>query len=340
MPFRQKGRKSYQYFFRYKRKKYYGCLGTRNKGGAKFKEAEIKSQVKKGGYFDGLPGEKKRFSEMMERFILEHGPNVSERTRKFYGYARKPLVKVLGDMIVSDISSKDVVEYKSLRRMDGVSGSTINNELKVLSKAFNLAFKEWEWIRENPISKVSREKEGSPRDRWLTREEAIKLLSFCEFPIKELVIFALNTGMRQDEIFSLSWKDVNRANNTIIIRETKNGKPRTLPLTGGALEVLQKMDKVRKLRSNLVFPNMVGNKLVRQRVHEKFKKALGLAKIEDFTFHDLRHTCATWLAQDGQDIYLIQRWLGHLDPRMTRRYAHHSAESLRRGVKSLKIQTC
>lgn len=339
MAYRQKGRENYQYSFRYRGRRYQGCLDTMSKREAYIREAKIRNKVVEGKYYEKLPGDHKTFSEMMEKFIEEHGRNVSSGMKKHYGYVKKPLLKTFGKKLVSEISSRAISKYKTTRRKAGVSGSTINNELKVLSKAFSLAVKEWEWVRENPVSRVSREKPNPPRDRWLTKEQASNLISVCESPLKEIVIFALSTGLRKGEIFNLEWKDIDREKGTVLVRKSKNGKPRIIPLSEEALMVLHKMDKVRHLRSNLVFPNGNGNQFSNKTLHNAFNRALKEAGFEDIHFHDLRHTCATWLVQDGNDIYLIEKWLGHLDPRMTRRYAHHSAESLRRGVQSVQIDS-
>ena len=119
---------------------------------------------------------------------------------------------------------------------------------------------------------------------------------------------------------------------TILIQETKNGKPKTLPLNETALNILEEKSKVRGVKNDLVFLSGTGTKINRSNLKRTLKKVLKKVGIENFRFHDLRHTFATRLVQRGEDIYKVAKLMGHKDIRMTQRYAHHSSESLRSGV--------
>jgi integrase len=124
---------------------------------------------------------------------------------------------------------------------------------------------------------------------------------------------------------------------TILIQKTKSGRPRTIPLNRFALGVLNDKfeEKVRNIK-DLVFVSSVGTKINPSNLRREFYKVLHKAEIENFKFHDLRHTFASRLAQKGIDIYKIAKLLGHEDIRMTQRYSHHSPESLRVGVEILE----
>lgn len=122
-------------------------------------------------------------------------------------------------------------EYKVLRKNQGAKPASINRELAMMSKAFNLAMKEWEWVENNPMSKVPKEKEDNERDRWLTEDEEKRLLDNSPSWLKDIIVFDLNTGLRMGELLSLQWNRVNLFRKTIVIQESKNGKPRTTPLT-------------------------------------------------------------------------------------------------------------
>src|SRR5574337_1594642 len=126
-------------------------------------------------------------------------------------------------------------------------------ELAMLSKVFSLAFKEWEWIKENPVSKVPKEKENNERDRWLTDEQERRLLENAPQWMRDTILFDLHTGLRQGELLSLQWNSVDLFRKTIIIQESKNGKPRTIPLNQIALDILMEKSKIRNLKSDLVF---------------------------------------------------------------------------------------
>lgn len=233
---------------------------------------------------------------------------------------------------MADITPKLIVEYKSSRYEAGLKPASINRELATLKKAFNLAVKEWEWCRENPVSRVSMERENNTRDRWLSVEEEGRLLPHCTAWLHDLVTFALHTGMRMDEILELTWRGVDFNRRTVAVVRSKNGERRTIPINETVLSVLRQKSKVQSLRTELVFCSHAFTPMESGHLRRSFRLALSKAKIEDFHFHDLRHTFATRLVQAGVDIYKVQRLLGHKSPIMTQRYAHHSPESLRDGV--------
>jgi len=313
-------------------------LGTTNKKSAQKIENRIKDEINEGKYFEKLIGCNKTFSSMMDKFMAEHAPKVSPNTQKSYSSYLKHLNRFFGETKLVIIAPKNISEYKAVRYGEGVKPSTVNRELSMLSKAFNIAVKEWEWLKDNPVSKVPKDKENNERDRWLTIDDEERILDNCPERLSEIVIFALNTGLRQDELLSLEWSRVNLSDKTILIQKTKSGKPRTIPLNQITLELLNKKfgEKVRSLQ-DVVFVNRAGKKMCASKLRKDFKKVLTNAEIEDFKFHDLRHTFATRLAQKGIDIYKIAKLLGHEDIKMTQRYAHHCPESLRSGVESLEF---
>ena len=231
-----------------------------------------------------------------------------------------------------------ISKYKAVRNEAGAKPSTINRELSMLSKAFNLADREWEWLKFNPVSRVPNEKENNERDRWLTEDEEKMVLDNSPERLSEIVVFALNTGLRQDELLSLEWSRVSFARKTILIQKTKSGRPRTIPLNRTALDLLNKKfgEKVRSIQ-DIVFVNRVGKKMCASKLRKDFNKVLEEAEIENFRFHDLRHTFSTRLAQAGVDLYKISKLLGHEDIKMTQRYAHHCPDSLRDGVEILEV---
>ncbi len=320
----------------FKGKRIRKSTGTSNLGLAKSIEAKLRTDLIEGKYFDKYEGERKTFREMMDRFMKEHSPKVSENMRTLYGVSRKHLSGFFGDMVLSEMTAKKINDYKQARKEAGGGAPSINRSLSMLSKAFSLAVKEWEWVKENPVLKVSREKESKGRDRWLTVDEEKRLLDSSPPWLREIVIFDLHTGLRLNELLSLAWGRVNLFNKTIVIQESKNGKPRTLPLNKIAFDILEEKSRVRNLKHDLVFFSNVGTKIDRHNLRRAFIVALKKTGIEDFHFHDLRHTFATRLAQRGIDIYKISKLLGHQDIRMTQRYSHHCTDSLRMGIEVLE----
>ena len=141
--------------------------------------------------------------------------------------------------------------------------------------------------------------------------------------------------MRLGEILSLGWRGVDLSRETITVFESKNDEKRTIPINDSTVKMLKKLGKVRPMKTDLVFYSGCHTALDARNVRRDFQTALKNAQIEDFRFHDLRHTFATRLIQNGVDVYKVQTLLGHKSPGMTQRYAHHYSESLRDGVEVL-----
>ncbi len=153
--------------------------------------------------------------------------------------------------------------------------------------------------------------------------------------LQEIVIFALNTGMRQDEILSLEWPNADLFRKTVLVVKSKNGEKRTIPMNQKVFELLKAKARTKKADAKNVFASEAGTKILRRNLMRAFYNAMDRAKIEDFKFHDLRHIFATRLAQSGIDLYMISKLLGHKDIKMTQRYSHHCPDSLRNGVEVL-----
>lgn len=321
---------------RYEGKRIQKSLETTDKRAAKDIEAKIRTEIVEGKYFDKFIGSYKDFSEMMEKFMNEHAPKVSKNMQRNYSASLKHLIPFFGTSKVSKISPKMISEYKVLRRNEGVKPATINRELAMLSKAFSLAVKEWEWVQINPVSKVPKEIENNEKDRWLTEDEEKRLLEVSPQWLRDIIVFNLRTGLRISELLSLEWSRVNLFRKTILIHESKNKKPRTIPLNQIALDILVQKSKIRNIKNDLVFTSVVGTKIDSDNLRRALESALKKVRIEDVTLHT-RHTFATHLAQRGVDIYKIAKLLGHKDIRMTQRYAHHRPDSLRDGIQVLEV---
>jgi len=223
--------------------------------------------------------------------------------------------------------------------------ATVNRYLAALSHALNIAVNEWGWLVDTPLRKVKKPTEPRGRIRFLSDDEAdssgetidgerTRLLKACEESdnpyLYIVVVLALCTGMRRGEIMGLTWDDVDIHQGRITLYETKNGEIRVVPLVGKALALLKEHSKVRNLKTSLVFPG----KPLRSDDGELFYKPIDLrapwlaalkkAKIEDFHFHDLRHSAASYLAMNGASLAEIAEVLGHKSLQMVKRYSHLS----------------
>ncbi len=316
--------------FTFKGRQIQKSTGTNDKRLAEAILGKIKTKIIEGRYFEILEEKERTFTELIERYMRER--LISRSSLSPYRAYQKNLVSFFGQYTLSEITPKCVVEYKAKRYADKVSPATINRELTIMKAAFNLAIKEWEWCRENPIIKVRREKENNKRDRWLTDEEEKRLIATSAPWLREIIIFALNTGMRRGEILALTWKGVDLFRKTVTVFHSKNGEPRTIPINRTVIDLLKERSKVRSLKIDLVFYSKAHTAIDGNHLRRAFCLATTKVKLDDLHFHDLRHTFATRLVQAGIDIYKVQRLLGHKTPSMTQRYAHHYPESLRDGV--------
>src|SRR5262249_35051665 len=157
----------------------------------------------------------------------------------------------------------------------------------------------------------------------LTEEEETRLLAVCPSWLRELLLFALHSGMRLGEILALTWIGVDLFRKTVTVFRSKNGERRTVPVNQTVMTVLKEKGKVRRVNTELVFPSRTGTRIDANHLRRAFRAATTRAGLQDFHFHDLRHTFATRLVQSGVDLYKVQRLLGHKSPMMTQRYAHH-----------------
>ncbi len=298
---------------------------------------KLLGDIAEGKWFERLPGEEKTFREMMDRYMAEHSipkKASSEKDRSSLTH----LLPFFGSYRTSQIKPSLINEYKGKRRIQKASPGTINRELALMKHAYSLAFKEWEWVQDNPVKKVSMEKEPPSRDRWLTDEEEAKLLLISPLWLRQMILFAVETGCRRGEMLSLSWRSVDLSRRVVTIFGSKTGEKRSIPLTQLAMDVLREREKekVRSIQENLVFNHPPGQKVNFHTLRFAFEEALKKAKIENFRWHDLRHTFASRLAQSGVDPYSIQRLMGHKNFATTQRYAHHYVESLRKGIAALE----
>ena len=297
---------------------------------------KVMGEVAEGKWFEKLPGEEKTFRQMMEKYLVEHSARNKASSSHIRDKSLKNhLVQHLGELTLAEINPKLISEYKTKRIEQGASPRTVNYELALMSHAFNLAIKEWEWCKDNPVSKVSREKVNNSIERWLTDEEEERLLKASRKWLQELIIFALNTGLRQSEMLSLQWPQIDLFRKTVSILEQKNEGKDILPLNKKALDVLKLRAKIRHINTNLVFFTSKGTRVSARNLLRAFYIATKKAGIESFRWHDLRHTFATRMVQERVDIYTIQRLGRWKDISMVKRYAHHSSESLRAGVEVL-----
>lgn len=289
------------------------------------------SAIRERRYFKTAEAQKRTLAELVDRYIDDVLPT-RPKSEKKYKAQLKVWRKRLGDYTLADVTpaliaqERDKLLAEKTRRGGKRANATVVRYLSALSAAFNVAIKEWAWIEDNPVRKVTKPKEPRGRVRFLSTDERNKLLEACESSdctaLYPIVVLALSTGMRQGEILNLTWTDVDLKKGRITLHETKNNERRTVPLTGKALEVLKAHSKVRRLKIPLLFPSRTGETPLS--IRKPWLDALKQAQIEDFQFHDLRHSAASYLAMNGATVAEIAEVLGHKTLQMVKRYAHLS----------------
>jgi len=230
-----------------------------------------------------------------------------------------------------------LIEGFKRQRVKMVKPATVNRELAVLSSVFSKAIK-WGKLDNHPMKagKVEKLKEQSPKERILTDEEEKNLLELTSGWFKDMLIVAIDTGMRLSELLGLKREDVDLSIKVVTVRNTKSGRDRRIPLTQRAFNSIA--DRICNYPdSDHVFPQ--GRRWKLSHARSAFRRACQKAALQGLRFHDLRHTFATRLVTSGTDLVTVQRLLGHRDLQMTQRYAHPSSEDMKRAIQTLEGYT-
>ena len=226
----------------------------------------------------------------------------------------------------------EIIEYKK-----PCSPSTVNRHVANLKAMFSWAAdKKRGYVTKEvneDIHSVEMFKENNSRLRYLSREEADRLLFHCIDYLKPIVIAALYTGMRKGELINLRWGQVDLVNDVILLSQadTKNKERRELPINNTVKQAFKGL--IRSTKTDLVFWRKEGRDM--KYIRKAFAGACKRAKIQDFKFHDLRHTFASWLVQQGTPIKTVQELLGHKSLTMTMRYAHLAPDNRKDAVNLL-----
>ncbi len=212
------------------------------------------------------------------------------------------------------------------------SASTINRYTATLSSTLSYAVKKLRWIIENPCKNLLKLKEDPGRDRILTDAEVACLLKACKqskssllYPI---VLFALTTGARRGEILSLEWRHVDLEKGIVFLKETKNGRPRSVALADPVIDQLKALYAARQSAKPLVFASKTA--FGRIDIKKAWMQAVKRAGIEDYHFHDLRHQFATLAASTGASNLELATAMGHRTLAMLQRYTHLDAQTTKK----------
>ena len=221
--------------------------------------------------------------------------------------------------------TRDVLESVALqKKVEGVSCTTVNRVLEVVRAILRKANKDWDWIDKVPV--VPMHQTERARIRWLTVEEVNCLLKELPSHLKDMAIFALATGLRESNVTNLQWCDIDMAKCHAWIHpdQAKTKRAIPVPLNNNAMAVLKA-----KIGDHPQFVFTYQGQLLTRCNNHAWRKALNRAGIENFRWHDLRHTWASWHVQNGTSLQELQQLGGWSSFEMVLRYAHLSSDHLR-----------
>ena len=295
--------------------------------------AGIEADIHSGRYFSETHH---TLSDAIKRYSDQYLPQLKDAAKRSQHLSWWD--NQIGHMRLSNIKSDTISKCRSILQTQPStfgrhqgrprSDATVNRYLASLSAMFTFAVNEWEWVDKNPCCKLKKLREGSGRTRFLIQDEPSSLLTACraevEHPELELIVLiAMTTGMRRGEILNLRQSDIDRKRGRILIRESKNGDSRSVPLVSQVQSALNALSTVTSIRRDaLLFPQPGTNSEKPLVIDRLWQRARAAAELTDFRFHDLRHTAASYLAMEGAGLREIADILGHKTLAMVKRYSH------------------
>ncbi len=285
----------------------------------------VESEMDKGQFVDTQEAQRTTLRELILRYVREVTPtmkSVTEDTIRLKAMARKPIA----NWSLANLSAVRIAAYRD-ERLKQVSNGTVIRELAYLSSIINHARREWGINTPNPVQYVRKPPSPAGRSRKLSADERGKLLASVEprgrqnIWTKPVVVLALETAMRRSELLALRWEHINLSSQTALLPDTKNGTPRSVPLSTTAVELLRSLPRN---ISGVVFPIKYFT------LDAAFKRAVKRAGLVDFHFHDLRHTAITAMAEKLPNLIELSAVTGHKSLAMLKRYYHPNVEDLAR----------
>jgi len=269
-------------------------------------------------------GIKHSLHEALSRYLTEFVP--SYKGIKTATWQIHFLKRHLDDISLEDFNSSHAASYRDQRLSNGVSGSSVNKELNFLSKILDVAAKEWEWVDNNPVKNITRPKNGKNRERRPTQSELDELRNECERSgnchVWRMIEFAIETGMRQGEILSLTTFNVDLNKRMAHLADTKNGESRNVPLSRRACELLS--EEINTNQTTRVFSKWSSGDGFRS----TYRRICERTGITDLRFHDFRHEAASRFFEMGLNQFQVAAITGHKSLQSLHRYTHINTETL------------
>lgn len=286
--------------------------------------------IKEGRHFKTSEAKKHTLAELIDRYMKEYLPqkaNSKQEGQLLWWKER------LGSYSLADVTPALIAEYRDKLTHENTRGNTkrapatVLRYLAGLSHCLTIAVNEYGWLDDSPMRKVTKPKQSRGRVRFLNDDERVRLLQACKESsnpyLYVVVVLALATGMRQGEIISLTWADVDLNKGRITLHQTKNGERRVVPLSPYVINILNEFAKHVPFPHKLLFPSQKGQKPQKPAgIRSAWEAVIKKTGILNFKFHDLRHSCASFLVMNGASLAEIAEILGHKTLAMVKRYSH------------------
>jgi integrase len=280
------------------------------------------------GRVETKSGREVTVSQLLSRYSKEVTPNKKGAETELLRLAKMQNAS-FAQLWVSNLTASAMADYRD-HRLAQVKPTTVRRELGILRSVLETARKEWGVsMRENPVAQISIPAARDARERRLKQGELEALLDAIDQGrnsfVRPLVLLALATGLRRGELLRLIWKDIDLDCRSALIRDTKNGSDRTIPLSRPAASILTGLSKVEATVFSIT-PNAL---------RQSWRRACQRAEIEDLRFHDLRHEAISQFFELGLSVPEVALISGHRDARMLFRYTHLAPKAVRDRIDNL-----
>jgi integrase len=327
--------------FRFNHMRYRKRSPDNSKAGAHAYEATLRRKLANGESLHGGPKPMLTFGEFawkwFDDYVVANNKISEQRTKKYRLQAS--LIPFFGKKRLGEISARDVERYKAQMLRGGMTNKSIRNQLTVLNKCLSSAC---DWNLCPPPPKINWPKTTSYRTDYLSPEECAQILGTATGVVREMILLALRTGMRQGELKGLQWSSIDWHNRSLAVRHShsdytrkletpKNNRERHIPLDSEVYDTL----KQRKKSAGYVFLDVDGKPFNHKRLDRRLTTICAKAGIRRITWHVLRHTFASHLAMQGVPLHVVQQLLGHANIGTTVRYAHVAPSALRSAIQML-----
>ena len=274
---------------------------------------------------DGVPRPDTSLAQLLTRYLESVTPskkNCRVEAQRIKKWSKDPV----GSKRVEAVTASELAAWRNHRLSEGLSGSTVRNYLATLSAVYRHAASEWGYQHlENPVARLKRPSPGKARSRRVSDDEIARVKSATESAyLADLIDLAIETGMRLSELVSMRWNNIDLDARTAFLPDTKNGHPRTVPLSTRAVQTLRSLRQrvIQRLDGALfpVTPHAVT--VAFRRACKRVQKASGGNLAVNLRFHDLRHEAVSRLFERGLSPMEVAAISGHRSMQMLARYTH------------------